>query len=618
MFGDQIEKLEEQLAAANTPQEAIETLVKLASNLFHTEPNRAIALAEQALNQLTQEGTTLPDYVHLMGQIYLQMGNAHLRKGGFQKALQLLPSAIQHFQTANHQAQVGFATISLGLTCLYIGNYPDALHYFLQALEIGHLLNEVNIQVRVLNNLGYLYILLHEYPKAMSYLKQCQEIAESHGIDYGFADALDNMGNISRQLGKLEEAIAYHEYSLLVNRRLQDWRGETETLMSLGDDHWVLGQQGTAKNYYLQALASTEQHQFLYQRAVILIQLGKMCVGQQDWETAVSYLHTALSLAQNLNLSREQYQCHQLLAELHKQTGDFAKALNHYEQFYAYEKVVFNEEPDKRLKNLELLHQVEKTKQEAEIYQLKNIALQREIAERELLITELKAFAHTVAHDLKTPLTAVIGYSELLLENLENRLSNDEWLYLQNIYRSSTKLSSVISEILLLATVRHQEIVLSPVNMAKVLDEVELRLASQITAVSLHKPTHWPTALGYAPWVEEVWSNFISNGIKYGGKPPKLVVGANPLPNNLVRFWVQDNGDGIRPEQTTKLFTTFTRLDTKRAAGHGLGLSIVKRIVERLGGNTGVESTGIPGKGSLFWFTLPAANTHQLPLTSHQ
>lgn len=618
MFGDQIEKLEEQLAAVNTPQQTIDTLVKLASNLFHTEPDRAIALADQALNLLNQEGPTLPDYPQLMGQIYLQMGNAHLRKGNFQKALQFLPSAIQHFQAANHQAQVGFATISLGLTCLYIGNYPDALNHFLQAMEIGQLLNEVNIQVRVLNNLGYLYILLNEYPKAMTYLRQCQEIAETHRVDYGLADALDNMGNISRQLGQVERAIAYHEYSLRVNRRLQDWRGETETLMSLGDDHLALGYIEVAKSYYLQAFNSTEHHNYLYQRVVILIQLGRMYIGQQDWETAVSYLQTALSLANNLNLAREQYQCHQLLVELHKQTGDFAKALSHFEQFYAYEKVVFNEETDKRLKNLELIHQVEKTKQEAEIYQLKNIALQREIAERELLITELKAFAHTVAHDLKTPLTAVIGYSELLLENVENSLSDEDLLYLQNIQRSGTKLSSVIDEILLLATVRHQEIDLAPVDMAKVLTEVELRLVNQFTAVSLHKPTHWPTALGYAPWVEEVWSNFISNGIKYGGKPPKLVVGANPLPNNLVRFWVQDNGDGIHPEQTTKLFTTFTRLDTKRAVGHGLGLSIVKRIVERLGGNTGVESTGLPGKGSLFWFTLPAANTYQLPLASHQ
>ncbi len=609
MLAKQIEEAEKQVAAATTPPQLIEALLQLASQLFHSEPERAIVLTERVFRLLEQAGEGSPNYDFLMGEAFFQMGNAYLRKGNFQEALHFLPSAIERFQTVQNQAQVGFATISLGLTYLYIGNYPDALNSFLQALEIGQTLQEVDIQVRVLNNLGYLYILLQEYPKAMMYLEQCQEIAEANGVDYGFADALDNMGNISRQLGQLDQAIVYHEYSLRVNQRLQDWRGETETLMSLGDDHVVLGNDTAARSYYSQALDSAEQHQYLYQKVVVLIQLGKLCGRQKEWETAVFHLHTALSQAQTLNLAREQFQCHHLLADLYKQAGAFEKALFHFEQFYAYEKVVFNDETDKRLKNLELIHQVEKSKQQAEIYQLKNIALQHEINERELLIAELKAFAHTVAHDLKTPLTAVIGYSELLIEDLANSLSPENFAYLQNIQRSGKKLSSVIDEILLLATVRHQEIEPNPIDMAKVIAEVELRLTSQITAdTTLTKPAEWPVAVGYAPWVEEVWSNFISNGIKYGGRPPHLVVGADSLPNNLVRFWVRDNGDGIQADQKVKLFTTFTRLDTKRAAGHGLGLSIVKRIVERLGGNTGVESAGVPGQGSLFWFTLPTNN----------
>lgn len=86
-------------------------------------------------------------------------------------------------------------------------------------------------------------------------------------------------------------------------------------------------------------------------------------------------------------------------------------------------------------------------------------------------------------------------------------------------------------------------------------------------------------------------------------------MGGETLPNGQVRFWVRDNGDGIAPQDQRRLFTPFTRLDQVRARGHGLGLAIARRIVEKLGGQVGVESEGVPGRGSMFYFTLPACQT---------
>ena len=76
----------------------------------------------------------------------------------------------------------------------------------------------------------------------------------------------------------------------------------------------------------------------------------------------------------------------------------------------------------------------------------------------------------------------------------------------------------------------------------------------------------------------------------------------------VVRFWVRDNGKGLSPEDQARLFTPFTRLDQARARGHGLGLSIVRRIVEKQGGQVGVMSSGVPGEGCTFYFTLPASS----------
>jgi signal transduction histidine kinase len=120
-------------------------------------------------------------------------------------------------------------------------------------------------------------------------------------------------------------------------------------------------------------------------------------------------------------------------------------------------------------------------------------------------------------------------------------------------------------------------------------------------------PQRWPTPLGFAPWVERVLANYLSNALKYGGRPPRIELGAEALGSARVRVWVRDDGRGIPPAERERLFVPFTRLFREDADGHGLGLSIVRRLVERMGGEVGVESAGRPGEGSTFHFTLPAA-----------
>jgi len=151
-------------------------------------------------------------------------------------------------------------------------------------------------------------------------------------------------------------------------------------------------------------------------------------------------------------------------------------------------------------------------------------------------------------------------------------------------------------------------VTLGPVDMGSIVNQVLERLQYLIepSQATIHYPEEWPQGIGYAAWVEEVWANYISNGIKYGGQPPRVELGAtiSEEPQEQVRFWVRDNGPGLTPEEQGRLFTPFTRLDQTRARGHGLGLSIVRRIVDKLNGSVGVESQ--IGAGSTFWFTLPA------------
>jgi PAS domain S-box-containing protein len=232
-------------------------------------------------------------------------------------------------------------------------------------------------------------------------------------------------------------------------------------------------------------------------------------------------------------------------------------------------------------------------------------ALRQYAADLEARNEELDAFAHTAAHDLKNPLGLVIGYADILAMDYPDLPSEDVIGCVQEIARNGRRMGRIIDEMLLLAGVRQVEVEIELVDMEGVARESLQRLVDMVEEyqAEIILPESWPAALGYGPWIEEVWANYVNNAIKYGGRPPRVELGARELPDGRARFWVRDNGPGLSPEEQGRLFRPFTRLDQAHTKGHGLGLSIVRRIVEKLGGEVGVESR--EGKGSTFLFTLP-------------
>ena len=214
-----------------------------------------------------------------------------------------------------------------------------------------------------------------------------------------------------------------------------------------------------------------------------------------------------------------------------------------------------------------------------------------------------------MAHDLKNPLGVMMVYAELLADNFGALPTDTTQKALAAIQRSGRKAANIIESLLLLASVRKQDVQVAPLDMAHVIAEVLLRLTDSIqtSGADLHVPERagWPVALGYAPWVEEIWANYLSNALKYGGPQPRIELGAACQPDGFIRFSVRDDGPGLTPEQQQRLFAPFERLGQARVEGHGLGLSVVRRITDKLGGQAGVDSQ--PDRGSTFYFTLPAA-----------
>ena len=235
------------------------------------------------------------------------------------------------------------------------------------------------------------------------------------------------------------------------------------------------------------------------------------------------------------------------------------------------------------------------------------LQLRQHAAELEVRNEELDAFAHTVAHALKNPLQNLVGYAELLGREPGSVPEGIRQEALTSIFSITGSMDHIIEELLLLSEVRLCEAATEALDMGAIVAAVKRRLDRLIQEndVEIVVPDSWPVALGHAAWIEEVWFSYLSNAVKYGGRPARVELGATPQADNAVRFWVRDNGRGLTLEEQACLFTPFKRLRHNGEEGHGLGLSIVQRITERLGGEVGVESA--VGEGSTFYFTLPMA-----------
>jgi signal transduction histidine kinase len=794
-----IRELERQLATAATAEQKIDAMNALAWELAYVEPLQAIHLSETAHELASQEQTP---YQKGIAESLRNLGNSYVRLGKYQLALKHSFQALSLFEVIESPRGTADIRYVIGLTYRDLGHYFEALDYALGALQIYENLEDLAGQARALNIIGLVYHSTDDSYKALAYFLKSLQIYRKIDHRQGQGDVLNNISEAYCYLGDPSSALMYGQKSLEIHREIGFKRDEGIVLNTVGEACLALEDYEQALTCFQQALHVSREMGHLYAQMLSCLNLGDVCSRQSEVEAAFSWLYQALELAEAIEAKQEQFLAHQLLAKIYREVGDFEKALVHYEQFDTLKEKVFSKKVDYKIKSLETLYRIETAKKETEIYRLKNVELEREIADRKqaeaalqqanaaltkrleelatlnriaqtvatvtdlqaaldivaeimaqlfdgcgaaitLLNTvgteltvfahfeqtptppsllgrtflveyqpvaiqvirkgrslviprsstnpltgpaqtilkakgiqclmviplparaeiigaiaigtnqsdreftpeevslaetiagqiagaigiarllekerhqrrlaesqnkELDAFAHTVAHDLKNPLALIIGYTDFLSEYVTEIDLDELRAMIRGIKKTGYKAINIIDELLLLAGVRKKEVLPAPLDMAEIVGQARERLAYMIHEyeAEIILPVTWPMAMGYGPWIEEVWTNYLSNGLKYGGQPPRLHLGASVQADGMICFWIQDNGSGVTPQQQSGLFTEFSHVTEIRAEGHGLGLSIVRRIVEKLGGQVGIESDGISGHGSRFYFTLPA------------
>jgi PAS domain S-box-containing protein len=239
--------------------------------------------------------------------------------------------------------------------------------------------------------------------------------------------------------------------------------------------------------------------------------------------------------------------------------------------------------------------------------------LTRQLEQRVVALTsanqELESFNYSIAHDLRGPLRSLSGFAEALLEDESSNLTPVGQDYATRVARSARYMDAMLLDMLAYCRLARAEITPTRVSLKEPVHELLCILDNEIRSrrVQIEVASPLGEVWAHLPTLKQVLSNLVSNAVKFTApeRPPRVRIFSTPN-GKFVRLWVEDNGIGIAPQHHEKIFGLFQRLhDNNTYPGTGVGLALVRKGAERLGGCAGVESE--LGQGSRFWVDFPTA-----------
>lgn len=239
---------------------------------------------------------------------------------------------------------------------------------------------------------------------------------------------------------------------------------------------------------------------------------------------------------------------------------------------------------------------------------LEQVVLERTAQLRET-IGELEGFSYSISHDMRAPLRAMQSFAQYLVDEYGSKLDAQGVNYLQQIMRSAVRLDRLIQDVLSYTRVLHSPLPMERVDLDRLVrDIIEIYPNGQPVKPQIQIKGRLPKVVGNEALITQCVSNLLSNGAKFvsPGTTPHLEISAEGREPALVRVWFKDNGIGIAPENHERIFRLFERIHpATEYEGTGIGLTVVRKAIERMGAQAGFESE--LGKGSRFWIQLAKA-----------
>jgi signal transduction histidine kinase len=579
---------------------------------------RNVAACHWILAEYDEGSKNAQEALHLFEELHDSYGLAHVlnvlgnicdKTGEHAEALDYFTKSLKIREEIGDKEGTATSLNNIGNVYFSFGRLADALECYLKAWGIHEEVNNLTGVSRSLNNIGNIYARLGEFQKAVETLNRSLEIKKHIGDKVNEGKVLLNLGDAHLSRESYEEALEYYLQSLNSSQSVGDRITETSALGNIGQIYEKLGNYDEAFDYYLQCLEAARDIGVKYSEAEALVNLGSIHVRRNEFEEGLMRLDYALVLTDELRANELTQRIHSVLSRAYESQGDLALALHHHKLFHQTFRRVFGEETEQKVKSLAVQFEIERAQKEAEIHRLRNV----ELAQANEALREANHFKtellHIAAHDLKNPLQSILGFTELISQEVEGESSITNWS--QEIYDSSQRMIGLINIMLKEAALESGQIKLELGQVA--IEALARKVVNQNYGQAERKEQSFVLDFDLGCFAEvdkqrlsEAFDNLISNAIKYSEYGKRIEVSVKQLGNRIC-FAVKDEGPGLTEEDKKKLFQKFQRLSAQPTGGESsarLGLAITKLLVELHGGK--IWATSEHGKGSTFVIEVPA------------
>lgn len=610
--------------------------------------NRQYDKAREYLDQsydlskrIREEGTEL--------QALRMLGHLDMVQGRYEEALQQYQKCLELAHRLQDRQAEAHSINNLGNIHYYRGDYPKALDQYYQCLRLTREIEDRQAEAKALHNIGTVYQDLRDYGKALPVYHESLEIKRQLGDRRGQAYTMSNLGEVLLQMEQKEEAFDYFSRARAIADEIEVQEIIIATLLGMGAIRLHEQRPLESWKHFLEALPLLMTKGMRREQAENLTALGSiLCdcpevldgpggavlenfltpppASRTPLEWAGLMLERAVQVAEALDSKKELYSALLAQSHWHRLSGRLAEALATLERHSQVKEEVFNQNMERRMKNLEFQLELEQTRRESELHRLKALELQNlnnrlQTANQELtrLNRDISDFLGIAVHDLKNPLGAMVSLVDYLQSELpESKQEVPEILTMIKV--SANHMMSIITNLLEYNRLENKNLRLrlEPADLAAyaaaAVESFKAAARSKSIGVNLRMENDQTAVMADERCLQQVLSNLISNAIKFSPSGATVTVGL-PVSEDpgRVLLYVRDEGPGIPEADQSKLFQRFARLSPRPTGGEtstGLGLSIVKRMVELMNGRVWCESK--PGQGATFHVELPAwlENTH--------
>lgn len=588
----------------------LKEILQRAMTLRYKNPQQALADATAIQRKAKELGQKSAEASAL-----LLIGSCSLILGNLKDARDFAEQAREAFRQAKSQGGEASALSLLGNIDLESGSCDGAIEHYFKSLSIFEKLSDAEGAAIALNNIGLTHFRLENDEKAKEYLSKALALRRANHLRQGEAYTLNNLASIYEREGNFAGALDALNQSLALMRSLNDKRGEAAALCNCARIHRKLNRCDVAIKLQQESLTIERElknrageSESLYELGLIFSDLN---YEGNDVEKAIDCFNDALELAQEVNARELQRDIHLALSELHAKRRSFEQAFEHHRKFHDLKESIAGEAARNRVQALEARNA--EREYEEKLARFKSRAEQLEQLNHSLTkAIELKTqLIGIVTHDLNNPLQAILGYAELIkhkpdspeqvvkratmIESAATQLQErvDRWLKAAS--EESARLSAQKKSTHVNALLKQVIETMRLVAQKKSQNIVFVERDEAIACID-------------AAQIEEAIENLLSNAIKYSPIGKTITVTARRSQTHCV-VSIKDEGDGLSEDDKRKLFVKFQTLSAKPTMGErstGLGLYIVKQIIELHHGNIWAESEG-KGKGTTFHIELPLA-----------